>query len=64
MDEGEVQQYRDINELIAGATALYTIMFLMLVSHGFANGGSIFAMPDVNMVFPAPFQQRKVLFTA
>lgn len=62
VDEGEVQQYRDINELIAGATALYTIMFLMLVSHGFANGGSIFAMPDVNMVFPAPFQQRKVLF--
>lgn len=62
VDEGEAQQYRDINELIAGATALYTMMFLMLVSHGFANGGSIFAMPDVNMVFPAPFQQRKVLF--
>lgn len=61
-DESEIQQFRDINELIAGATALYSLMFLMLVSHGFANGGTIFAMPDVNMIFPAPFQQRKVLF--
>ena len=62
MDEVETRQFRDINELVAGATALYTLMFLMLVSHGFANGGSIFTMPDVNMIFPAPFQQRKVLF--
>ena len=61
-DEGGATQYRDISELVAGATALYTLMFLMLVKNGFANGGSIFTMPDVNMIFPAPFEQRKVLF--
>ena len=61
-EEVDATQYRDIRELIAGAMALYTLMFLMLVRNGFANGGTIFAMPDVNMVFPAPFPQRKVLF--
>lgn len=62
LEEGEAPQYRDMGELIAGVTALYTLMFLILVKNGFANGGTIFAMPDVNMIFPAPFQQRKVLF--
>ena len=61
-EESETPQYRDIAELIAGAMALYTLMFLLLARNGFANGGSIFAMPDVNLLFPAPFVQRDVLF--
>ncbi len=62
MDDADPsRQIRDIRELIAGATALYTLMFLLLVKNGFAGGGSIFTMPDVNLVFPAPLRQRNVL---
>ncbi len=31
LEEGEAPQYRDMGELIAGVTALYTLMFLILV---------------------------------
>ena len=58
----EARQLRDIRELTAGATALYTLMFLILAKNGFATGGTIFTMPDVNLVFPAPLRQRSVLF--
>lgn len=53
---------RDIRELIAGAVVVYTMMFLLMVRSGFREGTSLFSMPDVNLIFPAPIKPRKVLF--
>ena len=53
---------RDIRELIAGAIGLYTMMFALAIKSGFGNGASLFSMPDVNLVFPAPIKPRNVLF--
>ncbi|MBE6935804.1 MAG: hypothetical protein E7458_04810 [Ruminococcaceae bacterium] len=52
---------RDVRELIAGVGGLCTLMFLLLAYSGFGAGGSFFRMPDVNLIFPAPFPQRSVL---
>ncbi len=54
--------FRDPAELTAMATALYILMFLMTVQNGFSRGGSIFTMSDVNLIFPAPLSQSRVLF--
>lgn len=61
IDEDTSRELRDIRELIAGAAGLYTLMFLLLAHSGFSNGGAIFQMPDVNLVFPAPMRQLHVL---
>ena len=57
--EGE---FRDIRELTAGVLVLYTAMFILIAKGGFNNGASMFSMPDVNLVFPAPISPKKVLF--
>ena len=53
---------RDIRELTAIITAFYSVMFVVMSYKGFGNGASMFSMADVNMIFTAPFVQRKVLF--
>lgn len=52
---------RDVRELIAGAGGLCTLMFLLTAYSGFGTGGTFFRMPDVNLIFPAPFPKRSVL---
>jgi len=59
---GPDHSFRDISEFNAIVIALYTLMFLLIASGGFSRGGSIFTMADVNLVFPAPVSQQKVLF--
>jgi hypothetical protein len=53
---------RDIRELTAGITVMYAVFFLMVVNNGFSQGGSVFSLPDVNLVFTAPISRQKVLF--
>ncbi|MGI5936589.1 MAG: putative ABC exporter domain-containing protein [Oscillospiraceae bacterium] len=53
---------RDIRELTAGITVLYAVIFLLVANSGFSQGGSMFLLPDVNLVFTAPISPRKVLF--
>jgi len=54
--------HRDIRELCAIVTALYTLMFVMVAAGGFSKGGNMFSMSDVNLIFPAPVSQQRVLF--
>lgn len=61
-EEGRV--FRDIREFNVIVTALYTLMFLLIAAGGFSKGGSMFTMPDVNLLFPAPISPQKVLFYA
>lgn len=59
---GDEKPVRDLRELGALVTAFYSMMFVLLSYKGFSSGASMFSMADVNLIFPAPFQQRKVLF--
>jgi len=61
-DRSPDRAYRDIREFYAIVTALYTLMFAMVSAGGFSRGGSMFSMSDVNLIFPAPVSQQKVLF--
>ncbi|HHU22745.1 MAG TPA: hypothetical protein GXZ52_04915 [Clostridiales bacterium] len=53
---------RDIRELTAGITAMYTVLFLLVVNNGFNQGGRLFSLPDVNLIFTAPISRQRVLF--
>lgn len=59
---GHHGEYRDINELYAGAMLLYTVVFILVSKNGFSNGASMFSMADVNLIFVSPFKNTKVLF--
>lgn len=61
-DRGGEGQSRDIRELTAGVFALYAFVFVLIAKNGFDKGASMFRMPDVNLVFPAPIGPQKVLF--
>lgn len=61
-DQNTGRKVRDLGELSAIITAFYSVMFVLLSNKGFSNGASMFSMADVNMLFPAPFHQQKVLF--
>ncbi len=60
-DDMPSTEYQDIRILIAGIFALYTLLFYLIVNTGFNTGASIFKLPDVNMIFVAPFRPRQVL---
>jgi hypothetical protein len=53
---------RDIQELFAGITLFYSVMFAVIANKGFHNGASMFSMQDVNILFTAPFRPQKLLF--
>lgn len=53
---------RDLRELSAIITLLYSVMFVLIAYKGFSHGASMFSMTDVNMIFTAPFRQQKILF--
>lgn len=52
----------DMSEFYALIFALYFVVFVISVNKGFSQGASFFSMPDVNMIFPAPISNTKVLF--
>lgn len=54
--------FRDTRELGAIVTLLYAVLFLMTARNGFDRGGSMFTMPDVNLLFVAPIGPRRLLF--
>ena len=56
-----VGNYRDIRELIAIITALYTLMFITIANRGFNNGGTLFSLSDVQILFPSPIGAQKIL---
>ena len=58
--EGHV--FRDMREIAALVTLLYAVMFVLTVRNGFERGGSLFTMPDVNLLFAAPIHPRRLLF--
>jgi hypothetical protein len=61
-DDRPGREYHSMNELSAIITVFYSVIFVFMVKKGFNNGASMFSMADVNMIFPAPFKQQKVLF--
>ncbi|HBL85272.1 MAG: hypothetical protein A2Y17_03495 [Clostridiales bacterium GWF2_38_85] len=58
----EEQNYRDISELYAIVFGFITLMFILVAKSGLSNGGSIFRMQDVNLIFPMPVKPQQVLF--
>ena len=45
---------RDLHELAAMGNGLFLLVFLLGLWNGFAKGGSVFSMADVNLLFPSP----------
>lgn len=52
---------RDINEFYAIVFGVYALVFLLSAKTGFVNGASMFSMADVNLLFTAPFPQKRLL---
>lgn len=52
---------RDVNEFYAIVFAVYALVFLFSAKTGFVNGASMFSMADVNLLFTAPFPQKRLL---
>ena len=59
-DDTDVK-YRNINEFYAIIFAVYTIVFVFNAQKGFHDGGQLFTMPDVNLIFPAPMRAQRIL---
>lgn len=56
-----VHDTRSPEEFYALVFALYTFAFIMTAKNGFINGASMFSMADVNLLFTAPFPQKRIL---
>lgn len=56
------QTFGNRAELVAGANILFTIIFVLNAKAGFDKGGSIFSMPDVNLMFVAPLKNQSILY--
>lgn len=52
---------RDVNEFYAIVFGVYALVFLLSAKTGFINGASMFSMADVNLLFTAPFRQKRLL---
>ena len=54
--------YRSIEEFYAIVAILYAMLFVTVAKNGFSNGGSIFSMADVNLIFVSPIKATSALF--
>lgn len=54
--------YRSIDEFYAIVALLYAMIFVTVAKNGFSNGGSIFSMADVNLIFVSPIKAASALF--
>lgn len=61
-DAASVSELRGISEFSSIILAIYIFIFLLTCFKGFSSGASFYSMADANMLFPAPFSSRKVLF--
>ena len=57
----ESEALRDFGELEAILLGVYTVVFVLIAKNGFVNGAAMFSMPDVNLLFDAPFQPKTML---
>ncbi len=57
----ELGTLRPMNELYAIMSALYIAMFVLTAYQGVNRGATIFRLPDIHLVFPAPIEPRRVL---
>ena len=55
---------RNLHELAAMGNGLFLLVFLLGLWNGFAKGGSVFSMADVNLLFPSPIRRTQALFYA
>ena len=60
--ESNKDEFRSVNEIYAMVTAVFILIFSTTFVSALEKGGSIFKMSDVNLLFPAPFSKRSVLF--
>lgn len=54
--------YAPIEQFGAIAFALFFVMLGLTAYSGFSNGGSLFRMSDVNLLFPSPVRPQSTLF--
>lgn len=54
--------YRSIEEFYSIVALLYAAVFITVAKNGFSNGGSIFSMADVNLIFVSPIKATSALF--
>lgn len=59
--EGNIYPERNSDEFFAIVFIIYSFSFVMSGKNGFISGASMFSMADVNLLFTAPFKQKKVL---
>ncbi len=62
MEEAQASKPGDPRILSGIITAYYTLMFVLTEKSGFSRGGALFSLPDVNLIFTAPFKPSRVLF--
>lgn len=56
------ESYRSIEEFYSIVALLYAAVFITVAKNGFSNGGSIFSMADVNLIFVSPIKATSALF--
>lgn len=54
--------YRSMDEFYAIVAILYGSVFVTVAKNGFSNGGSVFSMADVNLIFVSPLKASSALF--
>lgn len=54
--------YRSIEEFYAIVALMYAAVFITVAKNGFSNGGSVFSMADVNLIFVSPVKASSALF--
>jgi len=55
------EEYRDISELYSVAFLYFLFMEVMVIINGFSSGAAFFTMPDVNILFNAPYKPWQLL---
>lgn len=61
-EEIKYANYRSIEEFYAIVSLLYAAVFVTVAKNGFSNGGSVFTMADVNLIFVSPIKATSALF--
>ena len=59
--KGESAEIRPIQELYAIVSLLYIAMFALTVYPGVKRGATLFTLPDIHLLFPAPLKPQKIL---
>ena len=60
--EPSYASYRSMEEFYSIVALLYAAVFVTVAKNGFSNGGSVFSMADVNLIFVSPIKAASALF--